>query len=61
MKKNYQKPALHLVTVELEGQLMNGSIHETTSNVDITGGTEGSTEAARVKGNYVDWNDDWSE
>ncbi len=61
--KTYQTPTFHIMTVELDGQLLqNTSIHRTTSNVGITGGTEGSSEAARVKGNsYSVWDDDWSE
>lgn len=56
---------MNVVTMELEGQLMDASgavyVNRTESNVGITGGNQGSTEAARVKGNYVNWDDDWSE
>lgn len=51
---------MNVVTVELEGQLMDASpvyVNRTESNVGITGGNQGSTEAARVKGNYADWDD----
>lgn len=63
-KQAYKKPAMNVVTMELEGQLMDAStvyVNRTESNVGITGGNQGSTEAARVKGNYVNWDDDWSE
>jgi hypothetical protein len=32
-----------------------------SGEVGITYGNAGSSEAARVKGNSVDWHDDWSE
>jgi len=60
--KKYHTPTLHIVTVELEGQLLAGSdtFYTVNSNAGIHYDGEGSAEAARVKGNSVDW-DDWSE
>ena len=61
--KKYHTPTLHIVTVELEGQLLTDSDHTVytvNSNADIRYDGKGSAEAARVKGNSVDW-DDWSE
>ncbi len=60
--KKYHTPTLHIVTVELEGQLLKDSntFYTVNSNADIHYGGKGSAEAARVKGNSVDW-DDWSE
>lgn len=60
--KKYHTPSLHIVTVELEGQLLKDSytFYTVNSNADIHYDGKGSAEAARVKGNSVDW-DDWSE
>ena len=60
--KEYHTPTLHIVTVELEGQLLAdiSKVSTVNSNADIHYDGKGSAEAARVKGNSVDW-DDWSE
>ena len=59
MKKNYIKPITTVVRIESETQLLSGSqpVSAVESNADISYGG-GSTQAARVKGNTVDW-DNW--
>ena len=62
--KAYQTPALRIVTVELEGQLMDASVRSVRGNLtgsDAIQYNGGSTQAARVKGSSYDvWDDDWS-
>ena len=60
--KKYHTPTLHIVTVELGGQLLKdiSQVNAVNSNAGIHYDGKGSAEAARVKGNSVDW-DDWSE
>ena len=65
IKKIYQTPALHVVTLELGGQLLlnasPASVSRTTGNADLNYGGGTNSVSARVKGNTVDWDDDWSE
>jgi len=62
MKKNYVKPTTTVVEVQIESHLLNQSVIQSVSTndgVDISYGG-GSSQAARVKSNPVDW-DDWDE
>ena len=59
MKKMYQSPTMNVVEIEVT-QMMANSVTSVSSDTDITYGG-GSSTAARVKTNTVDWNDDWSE
>jgi hypothetical protein len=62
MKKNYLKPTTIVVKLESEGQLLEGSLTSVSTNLgdgdDAIRYGGGSNQAARVKGNSVDW-DDW--
>ncbi len=60
MKKNYVQPTTIVVKLESESQLLNNSVTSVSSNLgdDAIEYGGGSTQAARVKGNTVDW-DDW--
>ena len=61
MKKNYVQPTTIVVKLESESQLLNNSVTSVSSNLTVDDAIEyggGSTQAARVKGNTVDW-DDW--
>jgi len=44
-KKEYQKPALQVVTIDIRHQLLNASLTGTTNNVNMTYGGGGSGEA----------------
>ena len=61
MKKMYQQPTMDVVEIEVT-QMMALSEVKTVSS-ESTGITYGggSSTAARVKTNTVDWDDDWSE
>ncbi len=59
MKKMYQSPTMNVVEIEVT-QMMANSVTSVSSDTDITYGG-GSSTAARVKTNTVDWDDDWSE
>lgn len=59
MKKMYQSPTMNVVEIEVT-QMIANSVTSVSSNTDITYGG-GSSTAARVKTNTVDWDDDWSE
>lgn len=59
MKKMYQSPTMNVVEIEVT-QMMANSVTSVSSDTDITY-SGGSTTAARVKTNTVDWDDDWSE
>lgn len=59
MKKMYQSPTMNVVEIEVT-QMMANSVTSVSSDTYITYGG-GSSTAARVKTNTVDWDDDWSE
>ncbi len=63
MKKMYQQPTMNVVEIEVT-QMIANSFKSVSSNLTdgdaITYGG-GSSTAARVKTNTVDWDDDWSE
>lgn len=59
MKKMYQSPTMNVVEIEVT-QMIANSVTSVSSDTDITYGG-GSSTAARVKTNTVDWDDDWSE
>ncbi len=55
------QPATIVVKVVSEGQLLEGSVTSVSTNLTGSDAIEyggGSNQAARVKGNTVDW-DDW--
>ena len=61
MKKNYVQPTTIVVKLESESQLLNNSVTSVSSNLTVDDAIEyggGSSQAARVKGNTVDW-DNW--
>ena len=65
MKKQvYLQPTMTVVKVQQRSHLMQTSsltvTHIESGDTDITGGTSGSSDAARVK-DYSVWSDDWSE
>lgn len=57
MKKIFQKPKMVVLHIQCSGIICVAS---TVSNVGITGGSLGSSSAARVKemGSYNDWFDE---
>ncbi len=55
----YQSPTMNVVEIEVT-QMIANSVTSVSSDTDITYGG-GSSTAARVKTNTVDWDDDWSE
>ena len=62
MKKNYEMPALRVIAVKSTHMLCYSQekvISVSSGDVGI-GYNGGSNQAARVKGNSVEW-DDWSE
>lgn len=60
MKKMYQSPTMNVVEIEVTQMMAQSEVQSVRSNTDITYGG-GSSTAARVKTNTVDWDDDWSE
>lgn len=60
MKKMYQSPTMNVVEIEVTQMMAQSEVQSVSSNTDITYGG-GSSTAARVKTNTVDWDDDWSE
>ena len=63
-KKAYQCPAMNVVEIEAAQMMASSSLTSVSSNLsgddEISYGGGGS-DAARVKTNTVDWDDDWSE
>ena len=59
MKKNYQKPTINVVKIEMTQMLALSGVGYVNGNAGIEYGG-GSNQAARVKTNTVDW-DDWDE
>lgn len=59
MKKKYLKPITTIIRIETESQLLSAcnGVSAVDGNADISYGG-GSTQAARVKANSVEW-DDW--
>lgn len=56
----YQSPTMNVVEIEVTQMMAQSEVQSVSSNTDITYGG-GSSTAARVKTNTVDWDDDWSE
>ena len=51
---------MNVVEIEVTQMMAQSEVQSVSSNTDITYGG-GSSTAARVKTNTVDWDDDWSE
>ena len=60
MKKMYQQPTMNVVEIEMTQMMAQSVVNSVSNEVGITYGG-GSSTAARVKTNTVDWDDDWSE
>ena len=61
-KKVYQNPTTAVIEIQQTHMFCVSDIKKVESGeVGITYGNAGSSEAARVKGNSVDWHEDWSE
>ena len=60
MKKMYQQPTMNVVEIEMTQMMAQSVVNSVSNEVGITYGG-GSSSAARVKTNTVDWDDDWSE
>ena len=61
MKKNYVQPTMQVVELNSKTCLLQSSLTSVSSNLtgdDAISYGGGSTQAARVKSNTVDW-DDW--
>lgn len=61
MKRNYIKPTMQVVELSSKTCLLQSSVTSVSSNLTGSDAIEyggGSNQAARVKGNTVDW-DDW--
>ena len=62
MKQYYQNPTTTVIEIQQTQMFCISEIKKVESGeVGITYGNAGSSEAARVKGNSVDWQEDWSE
>ena len=61
-RQDYQEPTMNVVEIETTQMMALSEVHSVSSNseIGITYGG-GSSTAARVKTNTVDWDDDWSE
>lgn len=61
MKKNYVKPAMEEVGTQLDSLLTaSQTVKEVNTNVGITGGTEGSSEAGRSRTGSI-WDEEGEE
>ena len=61
MKKTYQSPTMHIVTLQ-HTQMLCGSgdpVVNVTSNADIIGGNTGSAQAGRVNESVGIWDNEW--
>lgn len=60
MKKTYQKPTMHVVTLQQQGIICTStSVSSVNSNADIDYGGGGSGPARVRQHNAVDWEDEW--
>ena len=65
-EKNYQTPTLRVVHITGQYHLLSasssGDMSATISGYSASGEDgDGFSQAASVKGNSVNWNDDWSK
>ena len=65
MKKIYLQPTMMVVRLQQQSIICTSKVSSVSTNLtgdDAIGyGGGSSTQSARVKGNTVDWDDDWSE